>query len=665
MRQILPMLIFVLTLTTLAAQAQNLVQTKGLVQDLATQQLDQCMADTSTCKGLDSDVIASAIPKDENANIDPLSPGNSCKITNPVTPAEEKTIVNTVLLVAEVNATPKTHPGAYSGNPYYDICPMFGLPEDKTSGETWKNTDPVAVASANKNTPGLAPYADSLLMEGLFQTTGRENLSNDQLAQKLANQISSYAGNDDAAKMRLLSTFSERLYYNYNNKRNPGQGVGQSDVPVGNMSLGQIMGAAADYNMDGGGVCNDISQATAVLGKKLFPDKDVLVINSGTHFVVAVNGKEGTTIIDGGDEYSGVKQTMIPGYESTTNTRIFKMDGDRLREIAVVDNETGAVMKKFYTSESKALLSGTPPSVVYGEYKREVEKANKKKALDFKAGTAKTSNSEMVVFVGQYERTTEKSHLSVGLGGTHQSFPSSSTDKYAIFSFHTGYQHNLIRYQAPTVTVKGSAGVDFDVSDGFLLQGQSYPNVSANLQPNQKVQFSTTPKNPSSFRVNGQVQAVEAFGTGNMGNMGSASARLNSGDILKNLNVHLNQIYATTDLTKPLNSNTASMSQLNYQGSNVGQKFNIMSGIQITSLNGMKIFALVGVNQNFGGYETKNSLIANTPSGGAVTAGIATRNGTKITTNVTGVGNSQGPTGNVTAIIPIVGSKKKLPPVHP
>ncbi len=145
-----------------------------------------------------------------------------------------------------------------------------------------------------------------LFVESLVHTAASINKDEKTLARDLASVIGN-TYKTDQERLNVLSALSLRLYRNYNTSRNPGydnpkNNPFDADIPAGDLTLNQMMKAAADFNVFQGGVCNDISETVAMVGEHLFPDKDVLTVNAGTHFGVVIADGKNNYVIDGGDE---------------------------------------------------------------------------------------------------------------------------------------------------------------------------------------------------------------------------------------------------------------------------------------------------------------------------------------------------------------------------
>ncbi len=435
-----------------------------------------------------------------------------------------------------------------------------------------------------------------------------------------------------------------------------------------------MFSAAATNDFGQGGVCNDISQSVATVAEKLFPNKDVLVINNGSHFGVLVHDKNGNTVINWSAQTQGVSQVILDPKIPVGNTRVLQMHGGELKQIAILDTETGAVMKKYFSSPTKTLLTGTSPSILYAEFKREVTKKEKHKTLSAKIGTAQTSNTQMVILVGQVTKNTKTTEMTAGLGMAIQNMKD-TPDQNVIVELHTGIQKNLIHYQSKTISLVGTGGVEIDALAAKRLKKDNdtinvIPTFSGNLQTNETINFKSFPRNEKNPSVEANLQVVQTLGSTNEGaRQGKLSdpeamkAVINS---MKYMGFHLNQVNADAAVSVPVSLNALAKAEVEYQGSNIGQKFKVTSGVQVVSSGGMKIYAFVGYMDNqIKGFKTKGSLFTE-PSGAVGGVDLRTKGGSKYSADVQGVGGNSTPQVNVNAIVPIFNkSKKKNVPTTP
>jgi hypothetical protein len=100
-----------------------------------------------------------------------------------------------------------------------------------------------------------------------------------------------------------------------------------------------------------------------------------------------------------------------------------------------------------------------------------------------------------------------------------------------------------------------------------------------------------------------------------------------TGTILKNINFHLNQVNANVGLEKSLSQNVTGLTNLSYQGSNIGQSISALAGMNIKIPSGAQLLVFTGyTNADLAGYQTKHSLLG-TPTGAQVGAKYTTKGG--------------------------------------
>ncbi len=645
------------------AEAFDIVEMEEVKSALAETELQLCLSDEE-CE-IDSSLLAYALQDQvESQNVGPIDDHSaSCnedkkkkkKKTN-----EEKKVETQLLLVSEIY-TPQTENRSSQTHSFYRPAAQWGTHFQQMNLNpdlSWPIHD--MMKAALQSGPN-EQFRRSVFVEGLIQFAGQSKLGERELALQLKDAISAYAKND-AEKIQLLTTINDRLYWNYNEKRNPFQNKNEEPIARGNISLNSMMKAAAERNPNQGGVCNDISKAIAQVGEVLFPDRDVLVINNGLHFGVLIHDQnKGNTIINWDIQTDGTLQTSIDPKIPVGNTRIFQVKNGLMKEIAVIDTESGAVLKKLFNSPTATLQTGTPPSVVYAEFKREVEKRNKKKVESAQVALAETRSSQMLVVVGQMTHQDKRSESKVGVAVAQEKIKN-STQENIILAIHGAHQRKLIHFKSPTVQLIGSAGVevDFYTADRIHNSQSSIDDlkgVSANIQTNQTVQFQTLPQHQNQPQLSGQIQVVQTLSSKNEGARQGAIANPDVKQALlssmKYTGFQLNQVNAHLSLDAPLARKLSSVTEVQYQGSNIGQRLKITSGVQVVSSAGMKVYAFMGyVDHTIKGYRTRSSLFTQ-PSGGVVGGSIETKNGTRLSTDIQGVGRGSPVQGNVKAVVPL------------
>jgi|GEM_PF-4716810 len=644
---------------------------------LAQKQFQDCVKNEKNCQ-LPADVLTalSAPP------IGDPSQGATCAAPTPTpTPSsqtdDDDSVQTEVLLVAKIGTLPSRKPSTDQSYPVLDSVSVQMLLQNRADYlaqvQPPFNTDAYWIQSVidmnaideNGNPdPNLEKTYRTLLQTELAVQKADQlieknpSINENELAQSLSDSIAAVAKTDDE-KIAMLTALSGRLYQVYNASRNPMKNGDGGSNAAGNLSLADEIQAAHDWDSSRGGVCNDISQAVATVAAKVFPDQDALVINNGSHFVVLLNDKNNRhTVIDYSSVHQGAGDLVIPG-SAASNTRISKVVNGKLKEIAVTDTEVGAVFNQLFDTPRPTLQTGADPNVIFGTLKTEYENRNRH-AIEtgVKIGTAQTSDSKMIVFVGERRSSSKHGESDTGYG---VAFQQQGKDQNAIFALHSGLQRNLIQYVSPRVTLKVSTGIEGEGEVAKSVKDKGMNGFSINAQLIQKASVETHPKNQNRPQFSGDAQLIHSLGVGNWGAHEGVLQNPGASSVLKSfkyMNLHLNQVFAEGTLNVPLTRTLASQTHAQYQGSNVGQKIDLTSGVEIKSMGGMKIFAFVGYAANLKGYQTQHSVLYD-PAGLKTGAQVQTKKGIQISTEVQGLGRGQKPIGNLNVAIPIL--KKSSP----
>lgn len=455
-----------------------------------------------------------------------------------------------------------------------------------------------------------------LFVESLVHASAQSTLSESELTRSIASTIARTYTTEEQ-KFNVLSALSLRLYRNYNTARNPGfdnkfNNPNDEDLPAADMSLNDMMKGAASYNSFKGGVCNDITETVAQVGELLFPDKDVLVVNSGTHFGVVVADEKENRIIDGGNEISLQNKLLLDPKMSPTNLRISKMDNGALRQIAVTDTEMGQLTEAAFQTGKHLLKTDADISSLMAHYK--------KKNFGVTAGTGHLSDSNVFIVVAKYETSGEKWKSHIGLGATAQSFKNGDPMKYQVH-FRAGVERNIFRYVNSSTEINFATGLRANAM--YTLNPQKTPGVqlvdmSMGLDAINRLDVNWGKQNPDGFQVRSSVEVEHTAGVKNWGNTQGALSYMEMKDVptvLKNMNFHLNQVNADVTVEKKLKTNLTGFANTHYQGSNVGQNVSVLAGLNIKAPSGAQILVFTGyTNGEMRGYQTKHSLLA-TPTG--------------------------------------------------
>lgn len=468
-----------------------------------------------------------------------------------------------------------------------------------------------------------------LFMESLVHASAQSTLPEKELTSLMARTIAQTYTTDEE-KFSMLSAMSLRLYRNYNTARNPGydnkfNNPFDHDLPAADMTLNDMMKAAANYNDFQGGVCNDISEMVALVGEQLFPDKDVLVINSGSHFgVVIADGKQ-NRIIDGGDEMVMQNKLLLDPKMSPTNLRINKMDNGALRQIAVVDTEMGQLTEAAFQTGKTLLKTDADISSLMAHYKN--------KNFGVTVGTGKLSESNVMIVVAKYETSGDKWKSYLGVGATAQSFTQSDRPTKYQVHFRAGVERNMFRYVNESTEINLATGLRMNGMYA-LNQNQSsgvqLVDMSMGLDMANRLDVNWGKHNPQGLQIKSSIEVEHSAGLRNWGNAQGALSYIEVKDVptvLKNMNFHLNQINADVTAEKKIKPNMTAFVNTHYQGSNIGQSVSALAGLNIQAPSGAQILVFTGyTNNKLPGYQTQHGLLAS-PSGFQVGGKYTTRRG--------------------------------------
>lgn len=457
------------------------------------------------------------------------------------------------------------------------------------------------------------PIGKELFIEGLVQAAAKSNLNEKDLSKTMAHIIRDTYKSDEE-RYQAISAYSLRLYRNYNTARNPQYNNIKNNpfnvpLPEGDLTANQLVSAAARFSVFEGGVCNDVSEAVAMVGEHLFPEKDVLTVNSGSHFGVVVTDGKNHRIIDGGDEFKATNKLFLVPEMSPTNLRINQVKNGALREIAVVDTELGQLTEAAFRTGKKLLKTDADVSSVIFHLK----KGN----FGVSLGSGRLSDSNVVIVVAQYKKSGDKLSGHVGVGTTAQKYDNGLATKYQLH-LKTGAEAKLFHYVNKNTDVKVSTGIQgeytYTINPHDWGPGKYKIDMSTAVSLVNKVEVSHGMANPNGVQVKGNLQTEHAFGPTNWGNTTGALSYLEPSDIkplLKNVSFHLNQVNADVEVSKKLSTKATGSISGAYQGSNIGQKVSVLAGIEVTAPKGAKILFFTGYsNPKLKGYLTQHSLLS-------------------------------------------------------
>lgn len=522
--------------------------------------------------------------------------------------------------------------------------------------DIWKSD---RISTPSKDFDPNSILGKELVIEGILQTAAKSNLNEKDLSRSIAETISGIYKTDEE-KYQALSKLSSRLYRNYNDPRNPGSNTSDlnpdnKELPSGDISLNDMMKAAADFDPSRGGVCNDISESIIMIGENLFPNKDVLAINSGTHFGVVVSGGKEHRIIDGMNSYSMKNKLTLDPTLSSTNLRLSKVVDGKLKEIAVVDTEMGQVVEKAFSTGKNLLKTDTDVSTLMAHLKKE--------HMTVTAGSAQLSDSRVLIVVAKYEKNNDRWRSYFGGGLSSQIFSANMDTKYQ-FHLRSGIERNIIHYAAPRSSLNLASGVRFN---GMYALGQprtpsgsvSRLEMSGSLDQYTRLDYHLGKKDLTGFQLRSYVEVENTLGPSNWGEMTGQLSTVESKDllpVLENMSFHLNQVNADVSVENKINKDLGYYANVHYQGSNIGQSVNVTSGITVIAPNEAEILIFTGyLNSDLKGFETQNSLLGN-PSG--IQAGVQykAKNGIQTGASVRGIAGKESV--EATIRVPLNGKKK-------
>jgi hypothetical protein len=508
-------------------------------------------------------------------------------------------------------------------------------------------------------------FGRELMIESIVRASQNTHLSEQDLAKGIASIIRENTSSENE-RYDFLSALSSRLYRNYNIARNPGFNNSENNpenqpLPEGDMSLMDILKGAANFNSFDGGVCNDISEAVAIIGTELFPEKDVLLINSGSHFGVMIADDKESRIIDSSKQYRQKNELSLFSDAGATNLRISKVVEGKTQEIAVVDTQMGQLMESVFQTGKPLLKTSADIQSVVTQFTRTQDFANNQTGTStLGVGFGQLATSDVYVVVAKYEHTSENWQSYVGVGGSAQQFRSQPDTKYQVH-LRMGAKRNLLHYVNSRTEMNISSGLQ---AEGMyaLSQERTGPvssyDASAQLDWVNSMNFKHEAGNGVLLKSNMEVR--HTLGPKDVGAFAGGLSSVESKDILgtvKNMSFHLNQVNLNLDAEKELSPRTSLRTGVNYQGSNIGQNVGALAGLNIKIPEGAQLLVFAGYDQKLRGYKTKHNHLSN--SEGA-RAGIMyqSKNGTRIFGGVREISSDQKPVYEMKVSVPLGGKKR-------
>lgn len=454
-------------------------------------------------------------------------------------------------------------------------------------------------------------------VESLIQGAAHSGLNESEMIGRMTSIIEKHYQTEEE-KLNLLSAISSRFYRTYNDARNPGKNNEKYNpdgvaLPESNISFVDMIKAAGSFDEFSSGVCNDITETVAKIGEKLFPDKDILAINAGSHFGLAVADGKTTRIIDGPSNINYQNELNLKPKElSPSNLRISKVKDGVLREIAVTDTKMGQLTEAAFETGKHLLKTDADISSLVAHYK--------KKNYGVSVGTSQFDDSNVLVVVAKYQSSSDKWAKNIGVGFSGQDFRHSDTKTKYQVHMRAGLERRVFQYV--NERTKLSYHVGGRMSGMYTLnseksEGPNLVDFSAALDVTNRISMENSSRDDS-LKVKSYVEVENTLGVRNWGAMNGILSQKDTSKflpLLKNTSLHLNQINADVMVTKKLDEKKTLVGNAHYQGSNIGQKVDIMAGLNITAPEGAEILVFTGyTNADIKGFETQTSLIAS-PSG--------------------------------------------------
>lgn len=605
-----------LSFLSLNASAQSFLgQMKAISEKVSEKEIDSYLSSSQKEEGIPGEFIAEMLPSSDPDN-------ELCS-----EPQESRDTRYEIILVAS-GASPigkeeilERQDAVYASEFYQKMNPTF-LQKGEFSEESVDEMAKRYWAVPGVKTEGEIDYKSAkgqeFFVESLIQSAAHSGLSESEMIGRMTSIIEKHYQTEEE-KLNLLSALSSRFYRNYNTARNPGKNNSKHNpddmpLPEGAISFVDMVKAAGEFDEFSGGVCNDITETVAKIGEKLFPDKDVLAVNAGSHFGLAIADGKTTRIIDGPANINYQNELKLrPDELSPSNLRISKVKDGVLREIAVTDTKMGQLTEAVFETGKHLLKTDADISSLVAHYK--------KKNHGISLGTSQFDNSNVLVVVAKYQTNTEKWSKNAGIGFSGQDFKGSDAKTKYQVHVRAGAERRMFRYVNARTQIDYHLGGRFmgmytlnhEKSDG----GVNVVDFSVGLDVTNRVSMLNTSRD-GSLKVKSYVEVENTVGGRNWGELNGIISQKGSDKImpvLKNMNLHLNQVNADVLVTKELDEKKTFVGNVHYQGSNIGQKVDLMAGVNIKAPEGAEILIFTGyTNSDLKGYETKSSLIAG-PSG--------------------------------------------------
>lgn len=499
---------------------------------------------------------------------------------------------------------------------------------------------------------------NQIFLESFMRNMATSSLDDDALGKKAAEIINQKFSNEDE-KYEFLASMAQYLVSNYNDSRNPTANnlINNPDnmhLPDGDLTLKQIVSAAVKQEKFSGGVCNDISENIAIIGKHLFPNQDVLTMTTGTHFATVISDGNTSKVINYGS-LSSVKNGLgVNPITLETNTRISKVDENgQLREIALLDTQTGELVESAFQTNKKLLRADSEFSKLTAVVRKVVDSQNKQRNYNVGVAAGDLADQKVLVVAAKFESIKEKSKFYAGLGSSiHER--KITNNGFALNGNQLGI-HIKLGYEREQIIYK-SKSTNLEMTNGVHLSGSTNGRAAGSIDLVNKISF--TNQSSSGFKTNINLQSQHTLGPSSWGETTGKTSSItlkNIGGVLQNLNFHYNQISLDVAAEKKITSSMSAGANLNSRISPVGSHVSFYPNLNITKPNGVEIFIFAGYEKNLKGTSTKHNILPET-EGGIAGVDVKVKN-IIIGGTVKGIGNS--PYYNGSVKIPLTSKKRK------
>lgn len=458
-----------------------------------------------------------------------------------------------------------------------------------------------------------------IFLESLMRSMASSNLNDEELGKKASQIINEkFTTSDD--KYEFLSSMAQYFASNYNDSRNPGANNKVNNpenlqIPNGDLTLQQIISAAVKGDRFSGGVCNDISENIAIIGKYLFPDQDVLTMTSGTHFATIISDGKTSKVINYGNLSSVKNGLSVYSHTLETNTRISKVnENGQLKEIAILDTQTGELVETAFQSDKRLLRADTRFDKISAVIKKVVESEKKQRSYNLGVAAGDLSDQRVLVVAAKYESISEKNKFYAGIGssiGEEKITERGITlvDPYKMgVHIKLGYERKQIIFKNPTTNL--------EMTNGVHLTGSMNGENAGSIDLINKVNFKNLSSSGFNTRINLETQ--HTLGPSSWGETTGKMSTITAGNIaetLQNLNFHYNQVSIDVQVDKKITNDLAAGANVNSRISPVGSQVSFTPNLLITKPNGVEVFIFAGYEKKIKGTSTKHNILPDNEGG--------------------------------------------------